>query len=61
MKFAQTGAPGAEQPVVIHKGRHYSLRGLISSIDGTFLSDGGPAAAAAALEAANLRNTQSSF
>ena len=54
MKFAQTGAPGAEQPVVIHKGRHYSLRGLTSSIDGTFLSDGGPAAAAAALEAGTL-------
>lgn len=54
MKFAQTGAPGAEQPVVIHKERHYSLRGLTSSIDGTFLSDGGPAAVAAALEAGTL-------
>ena len=53
MKFAQTGAPGAEQPVVIHKGRHYSLRGLTSSIDGAFLSDGGPAAAAG-LEAGTL-------
>ncbi|MET4592260.1 fumarylacetoacetate hydrolase family protein [Arthrobacter sp. 754] len=54
MKFAQTGAPGAEQPVLIHEDTHYSLRSLTSAIDGDFLSNGGPAAAAAALAAGTL-------
>jgi 2,4-diketo-3-deoxy-L-fuconate hydrolase len=54
MKFAQTGARGAEQPVLIHEDMHYSLRSLTSAIDGDFLSNGGPAAAAAALAAGTL-------
>ena len=54
MKFAQIGAPGAEQPVLVHEGRHYSLSSLTPAIDGNFLSQGGPAAAAAALAAGTL-------
>lgn len=54
MKFAQIGAPGAEQPVLIHEEKLYLLRGLTPAIDGNFLSDGGPAAAAAALAAGTL-------
>lgn len=54
MKFAQIGAPGAEQPVLIHEERHYLLSSLTPEINGSFLSDGGPAAAAAALVAGTL-------
>lgn len=54
MKFAQIGAPGAEQPVLVHEDMHYSLHGLTPAIDGDFLSNGGPAAAAAALAAGTL-------
>ena len=59
MKFAQTGAPGAEQPVLVHEGRHYALSGLTPAIDGSFLSAGGPAAAAAALAAGTLPEVSS--
>ena len=59
MKFAQTGAPGAEQPVLIHEDTHYSLHGLTPAIDGDFLSNGGPAAAAAALAAGTLPEVSS--
>lgn len=59
MKFAQTGAPGAEQPVLVHEGRHYALSGLTPAIDGSFLSEGGPAAAAAALAAGTLPEVSS--
>lgn len=54
MKFAQIGAPGAEQPVLVHEGRHYGLSSLTPAIDGNFLSQGGPAAAAAALAVGTL-------
>jgi len=59
LKFAQTGAPGAEQPVLIHEDTHYSLHGLTPAIDGDFLSNGGPAAAAAALAAGTLPEVSS--
>lgn len=54
MKFAQIGAQGAEQPVLIHEERHYLLSSLTPEINGSFLSGGGPAAAAAALVAGLL-------
>jgi len=54
MKFAQIGAAGAEQPVLVHEGRHYALSSLTLAVDGNFLSQGGPAAAAAALAAGTL-------
>ena len=53
MKFARIGAPGAEEPVVVHQERLYSLKSLTGDIDGAFL-DGGPAKAAAALAAREL-------
>ncbi|MGM9471379.1 fumarylacetoacetate hydrolase family protein [Pseudarthrobacter sp. YS3] len=59
MKFAQTGAPGAEQPVLIHGDRHYSLRSITPAINGEFLANGGPAAAAAALAAGTLPEVRS--
>lgn len=54
MKFAQIGAPGAEQPVLVHGDRHYSLQSITPAINGDFLSNSGPAAAAAALAAGTL-------
>ena len=59
MKFAQIGAIGAEQPVLVHGGRHYGLSRLTPEIDGNFLSQGGPAAAAAALAAGSLPEVSS--
>jgi 2,4-didehydro-3-deoxy-L-rhamnonate hydrolase len=59
MKFAQLGAPGAEQPVLIHGDRHYSLNSITPAINGDFLSNGGPAAAAAALAAGTLPDVTS--
>ena len=59
MKFAQIGAAGAEQPVLVHEGRHYSLGSLTQAIDGNFLSQGGPAAASAALVAGTLPEVSS--
>lgn len=59
MKFAQIGAIGAEQPVLVHGGRHYGLSSLTPEIDGNFLSQGGPAAAAAALAAGILPEVSS--
>lgn len=59
MKFAQIGAIGAEQPVLVHGGRHYGLSSLTLGIDGNFLSQGGPAAAAAALAAGILPEVSS--
>lgn len=59
MKFAQIGAIGAEQPVLVHGGRHYGLSSLTPGIDGNFLSQGGPAAAAAALAAGILPEVSS--
>ena len=59
MKFAQIGAPGAEQPVLIHGDRHYSLQSITPAINGDFLSNGGPAAAAAALAAGTLPDVTS--
>jgi 2,4-diketo-3-deoxy-L-fuconate hydrolase len=59
MKFAQIGAPGAEVPVLVHGDRHYSLQGITPAIDGDFLSNGGPAAAAAALAAGTLPDVSS--
>lgn len=54
MRFAHIGDPGAEQPVLVHEDRHYSLHSITPAIDGEFLSNGGPAAAAAALAAGTL-------
>ncbi len=59
MKFAQIGAPGAEQPVLVHGDRHYSLQSITPAINGDFLSNGGPAAAAAALAAGTLPDVTS--
>jgi 2,4-diketo-3-deoxy-L-fuconate hydrolase len=59
MKFAQIGAPGAEQPVLVHGDRHYSLHSITPAINGDFLSNGGPAAAAAALAAGTLPDVTS--
>ncbi|HCN21666.1 MAG TPA: hypothetical protein DIT15_05375, partial [Arthrobacter bacterium] len=59
MKFAQIGAPGAEQPVLVHGDRHYSLNSITPAINGDFLSNGGPAAAAAALAAGTLPDVTS--
>lgn len=59
MRFAQIGAPGAEQPVLVHEDRHYSLHSITPAIDGAFLSSGGPAAAAAALSAGTLPDVSS--
>ena len=59
MKFAQIGAIGAEQPVLVHGGRNYGLSSLTPEIDGNFLSQGGPAAAAAALAAGSLPEVSS--
>lgn len=59
MKFAQTGAPGAEQPVLVHGDRHYSLQSITPAINGDFLSNGGPTAAAAALAAGTLPDVTS--
>ena len=54
MKFARIGAPGAEQPAVVHHERLYSLQSLTADIDGAFLAGGGPARTAAALAAGKL-------
>lgn len=59
MRFAQIGAPGAEQPVLVHEDRHYLLHSITPAIDGAFLSSGGPAAAAAALAAGTLPDVSS--
>jgi 2,4-diketo-3-deoxy-L-fuconate hydrolase len=59
MKFAQIGAPGAEQPVLVNGDRHYSLNSITPAINGDFLSNGGPAAAAAALAAGTLPDVTS--
>jgi 2-keto-4-pentenoate hydratase/2-oxohepta-3-ene-1,7-dioic acid hydratase in catechol pathway len=43
----------------VHEGRHYSLGSLTQAIDGNFLSQGGPAAASAALVAGTLPEVSS--
>ncbi|MET1034936.1 MAG: fumarylacetoacetate hydrolase family protein [Arthrobacter sp.] len=54
MKFAQIGAPGAEEPVVVDGDRFYSLRPLTGRIDGDFLAADGLGRARAALEEGSL-------
>ena len=54
LKFARLGAVGAERPLLIAYGRSYDLSGLTNDITGSFLADGGPEQATAALDARNL-------
>ena len=54
MRFARLGPLGAERPVLVHEGTSYDLSGVTNDVDGAFLSDGGPARAAAALAAGEL-------
>jgi len=59
VKFARLGDPGREQPAVQHggpedDGKWYSLAGVTSDIDGTFLETGGVAQAREALAAGTL-------
>lgn len=54
MKFARIGAAGAEEPVVLHQERLFSLRSLTDDIDGTFFAADGPRRVADALAKAEL-------
>lgn len=54
MKFAHIGDAGSEIPVVIQGEKAYSLRNITESIDGNFLTSGGPAAASTALAGGTL-------
>ena len=54
MKFARLGPVGAERPVLVADGRSYDLRGVTQDINGSFLANGGPQQAAAALTAGHL-------
>lgn len=54
MKFARIGAAGAEEPVVLHQERLFSLRSLTDDIDGTFFAADGPRRVADALANAEL-------
>ena len=54
MRFARLGPLGAERPVLLHGSTAYDLSPVTADIDGTFLSDGGPARAAAALAGGEL-------
>lgn len=42
MRFAQLGAPGAEQPALLIDGTYFDISSITPTIDGTFLSSGGP-------------------
>ena len=54
MKFARLGPIGQEIPVLVSGDVGYDLRPVTAEIDGEFLSNGGPARAAAALTAGEL-------
>ena len=54
MQFVRIGAPGAETPAVLQDDKYYSLETVAADIDARFWQSGGPARAAAALEAGEL-------
>jgi 2-keto-4-pentenoate hydratase/2-oxohepta-3-ene-1,7-dioic acid hydratase in catechol pathway len=54
MQFQRRGPLGHEVPCILHEGQAYDLRSLTTDIDGTFLANGGPERAAAALAAGTL-------
>ena len=54
MQFVRIGAPGAETPAVLQDDKYYSLETVAADIDARFWQSGGPALAAAALEAGEL-------
>ncbi len=55
MKLARIGAPGAEIPVVVAGDAVLDLSPVTRDVDAAFLRGGGPARAAAAVEAGDLR------
>lgn len=54
MRFARIGAKGAETPVVVHDGSHYSIRAIADDIDAEFWARGGAERVRQSLEAGTL-------